>query len=100
MSRSPILIALACFVILGLVVPSPGIATDGDLDPGFGAGGKVFTPIGSGAAVAAAVAVQPDGKLVVAGTSSGVGFSQDSDFALVRYHPDGSLDTGFGGGGS
>jgi len=37
-----------------------------------------------------AVALQPDGKIVVAGSSS------DGGFALARYHPDGSLDSSFG----
>src|SRR5687768_8915063 len=38
------------------------------------------------------VVVQPDGKIVVVGTSN-------DDFALVRLHPDGSLDTSFDGDG-
>jgi uncharacterized delta-60 repeat protein len=42
-----------------------------------------------------AVAVQPDGKILVAGTTS----NQATDFALARYNADGSLDTSFGTGG-
>jgi uncharacterized delta-60 repeat protein len=38
--------------------------------------------------------VQPDGKLVAAGFSN-AGGPGDFDFALVRYLPNGSLDTGF-----
>jgi uncharacterized delta-60 repeat protein len=72
---------------------------DGALDESFGVGGKVVTAIadGTGADQARAVAVQPDGKIVVVGYTTG--FATGSDFALVRYNADGSLDTGFGDGG-
>jgi uncharacterized delta-60 repeat protein len=43
--------------------------------------------------MATSLALQPDGKIVVAG-SSGL------DFALARYNADGSLDAGFGSGGT
>ncbi|HET6879254.1 MAG TPA: DUF4214 domain-containing protein, partial [Pirellulales bacterium] len=64
---------------------------NGDLDPAFGVGGKVATTVGSSSS-AGGVALQPDGKIVVVGTSG-------SDFAVVRYLPDGSLDPSFGTGG-
>ncbi len=54
-------------------------------------GGKVLTPIGSDGAFANALVIQPDGKLVAAG--SGV------DFLLARYKPNGGLDPSFGSGG-
>jgi uncharacterized delta-60 repeat protein len=63
---------------------------DGSLDTGFGGDGTVTTDFG-GNDSANAVVVQPNGKIVAAGTSS-------SSFALARYNQDGSLDTGFGGG--
>ena len=69
---------------------------DGSLDSGFGTGGKVTTPIGAGTDTAYDVLVQSDGKIVVAGQASGTGY----DFALARYNADGSLDTGFGTGGT
>ena len=43
-----------------------------------------------------ALAVQPDGKIVVAGSCSN---ARNSNFALVRYEPDGGLDAAFGTGG-
>src|SRR5262249_50668982 len=43
---------------------------------------------------AAAVTIQRDGKILVAG-----GAAQESKFALVRYNADGSLDPSFGTGG-
>ena len=68
----------------------------GDLDPSFGLRGIVRTDLG-GTEFAAAVARQPDGKLVAGGeTTSGSAFA---DFALVRYAADGALDPGFGSGG-
>ncbi|MCA1565918.1 MAG: hypothetical protein LC803_09825, partial [Acidobacteria bacterium] len=64
----------------------------GDLDPAFGNGGKVVTPFPNGRDNTEDVAVQADGKVVVAGSSG-------SDFALARYNTDGSLDGTFGVGG-
>ncbi len=69
--------------------------SDGALDTSFGIGGKVRTKIGSND-LAYAVAVQPDGKIVAAGTSYTSGNNQ---FAVVRYNEDGSLDNSFGNGG-
>jgi uncharacterized delta-60 repeat protein len=61
---------------------------DGSLDTGFGAGGKVTTSFGSGDSAAYGVAIQPDGKIVAVGGSTG-------DFAVARYNPDGSPDNSF-----
>lgn len=72
---------------------------DGGLDPSFGTGGKVSTAFNNGGASdeAQAVAVQPDGKILVAGTSDqgATGY----DFALARYNADGTLDATFGTNG-
>ncbi len=72
---------------------------DGSLDTSFGTGGKVTTDIAGGFAQerARAVAIQPDGKIVVVGESSLP--SGDLAVALVRYNADGTLDTTFGSGG-
>ena len=74
---------------------------DGSLDNSFG-GGIVNTPIGNSQDIAHSVAIQTDGKIVVAGsTCSGVGTfgCTGFSFAVVRYNPDGSLDTSFNGTG-
>jgi uncharacterized delta-60 repeat protein len=63
---------------------------DGSLDKSFG-GGMVTTDLGTLRDEAWAVLVQPDGKVVAAG------WNGNYDIALVRYNPDGSLDTSFGG---
>jgi hypothetical protein len=57
----------------------------GVLDPSFGTGGKVTTPVGNGNAYALSVAVQSDGKIVVAGWSEE---GSSSVIALVRYEGD------------
>jgi len=71
---------------------------DGTLDTGFGAGGKTVTNLHSGADSARAIALLPDGRILVAGTSWQK--SSGYDFAVLRYRADGRLDTGFGTGGS
>ena len=68
---------------------------DGSLDTTFNGTGKVVMPVGSSYDHAYSVQVQPDGKIVVAGSSHN---GSNYDFALVRYNADGSLDTSFGGG--
>ena len=70
--------------------------TDGSLDTSFGTGGKTTTPIANANDEAYSAAIQPDGRIVVGGYSSN---GSNNDFALVRYHTDGSLDTTFGTGG-
>jgi uncharacterized delta-60 repeat protein len=75
---------------------------DGSLDTSFGGGtakGKVLTSVSQGSADRAfALALQPDGKLVVAGVTEPKNTTNE-DLALVRYNTDGSLDTSFGTGG-
>ena len=67
-----------------------------DLDPTFGEGGVVLTDFGHSYDWAYAMALLPDGKILLAGVSD---VSGSKDFALARYNPDGKLDTGFGHGG-
>jgi uncharacterized delta-60 repeat protein len=70
---------------------------DGTLDTSFNSTGKVFTGFGAGNDVAKSLVIQPDGKIVAAGsTINGAG---NSDFATARYNADGSLDTSFNGTG-
>src|SRR5262245_21502546 len=62
--------------------------TNGQLDAAFGASGKVITDF-SGSDVVRGVALQGDGKIVVAGWTHPS--SNTSDIALARYNSDGSL---------
>ena len=74
---------------------------DGSSDPSFGDGGSVETQVGEWA-FATAIALQPDGKIVVAGSSYQGGDGPPlirEEFTLARYNPDGSLDTSFGNDG-
>src|SRR5437868_1211759 len=72
--------------------------TDGTLDNSFGSGGKVRTDFPGLAAVPSSVVIQPDGTIVVAGGAFPL-FTFLGNFELVRYNPNGSLDTSFGNGG-
>src|SRR5882724_4408526 len=75
--------------------------TDGSLDNGFGAGGKVTTDFSGEVDAANAIALQSDGKILVAGfavTGRTMQFP-NQDFALARYNSNGSLDASFGTGG-
>ena len=72
--------------------------TDGTLDNRFGSGGRVRTDFPGLAAVPSSVVIQSDGKIVVAGGAFPL-FTFLGDFKVVRYNPNGSLDTSFGNGG-
>ena len=81
-----------------LVATGPISATtlvDGSLDTTFSDDGKTTTDFG-GRDEASSLAVQPDGKIIVAGAAEGEvsGYISD-DFAVARYNTDGSLDTTF-----
>src|SRR5262249_19285229 len=72
---------------------------DGSLDPSFGAAGKLTSDFFGNWDQANGVAIQPDGKIVAAGTAGHTTSSSTLDFALARYNPDGSLDPTFGSSG-
>jgi len=90
-SRVVLQAALACAALVAS--PALVMAQAGRLDPTFGTGGKVFTKNATNFGQAVnAVALQTDGKIVVAG-------SLNNNFGLVRYNANGSLDSTFGSGG-
>jgi uncharacterized delta-60 repeat protein len=68
----------------------------GALDNTFGTSGIVTTPIGTGADIANGIAIQSDGKIVLAGWSFNGSYDK---FAVVRYDNTGILDASFGTGG-
>ena len=84
--KKNIRIVMALLIIIALMAATSALAA-GAFDPTFGTNGKVTTAIGAGAVV-----LQPDGKIVVAGSSYN---DTDSDFALARYNSNGTLDTTF-----
>lgn len=65
----------------------------GALDPSFGEGGVTITDFGKSWDWAYGLALQPDGRIVVAGSSDRSG---SRDFALARYDTSGHLDRSFG----
>lgn len=82
-------------IMYGVLYSVARYNVNGTLDGTFGVNGKVMTDIGVGQDNGRGVAVQPDGKILVVGYS----YTNYSDFALVRYSSDGSLDMSFGNGG-
>ena len=69
---------------------------NGDLDGSFASNGKLVTSLGSTDDRINAVAIQNDGKIIVAGYSYN---GANADFALIRYNTNGSLDSSFDGDG-
>ena len=76
-------IGTASLASIGLA--RPAFAAAGGLDPTFGNGGKVLTPVGG---IVDNALLQSNGDIVVGGT-----------FGILRYLPNGSLDNGFGSHG-
>jgi len=71
------------------------LESDGSLDPGFGTEGIVELDVDATEAInhgASALLVEPDGRIVVAGT-------HDGDLIVLRLDPNGSLDSSFADGG-
>ncbi|SFL25038.1 M10 family metallopeptidase C-terminal domain-containing protein [Azotobacter beijerinckii] len=71
---------------------------NGSLDASFGSDGKASFALGKGYAQVNSLALQPDGKILLAGQS----YNPDNatyDFSVIRLNVDGSLDTGFSGDG-
>lgn len=58
------------------------------LDPSFGNNGIVITDIAGKGDQGRALLIQPDGKIIIGGFSN--------NFSLVRYYPNGSIDSSFG----
>ncbi len=84
----------------GIIQTDVGLARynpNGTLDASFGINGKVITTIGSSTDEVRAMALQTDGKIVVAGYTNS--FAGVSNFVVARYNSTGSLDTSFGTGG-
>jgi uncharacterized delta-60 repeat protein len=80
----------------------------GALDSSFGTNGSVTTDFAGQYDAANDMALQANGQIVVAGIATHLDavtvnhktvYYQDRDFGLVRYNPNGTLDTSFGNGG-
>jgi uncharacterized delta-60 repeat protein len=71
--------------------------SNGAVDSNFGSAGRVLLDFDGDDDFAGAIAIQQDGKIVVAGSARLGG--RPSDFAIARYNLDGSLDPTFAGNG-
>jgi uncharacterized delta-60 repeat protein len=89
--------AISMTTLLLTVMTGMAYAQSGTPDPAFGTLGRVLTTFDTSYDEAFAVAIQPDGKIVVAGATDNP--NGDLNFAVVRYNFDGSLDTTFGAPG-
>jgi uncharacterized delta-60 repeat protein len=90
-----LMVPFAYLTLLILLFNFSSLAAAGDLDASFGQNGISATPPLESASFSTCVALQSDGKIIVGGMASSV-----FRFALVRYLPDGSIDTSFGNNGS
>jgi uncharacterized delta-60 repeat protein len=74
------------------VIVSTRMTASGSLDPSYGTGGIATVSINGGAGVesGAAIALQPDGKIVIAGCGPDTGAGPLA-FAAVRLNTDGTL---------
>ena len=97
--RTVLIVAIATAIVASVSVRArvSFASGDGDLDSTFGLGGKVTTDFSGRSSGAAALALQSDGKIVVAGDV--LSATGPPDFAVARYNTDGSLDSSFGSGG-
>ncbi len=91
-------------ILLIFAFAVPCLANPGDLDTSFGTGGKVLTRFPAQTTTfrprsgIAAIAIQPDGKIVGAGYAfiSPNGVANAPAFGLTRYTASGSIDNSFG----
>ncbi len=90
------LVKIQVILIALFLISNTCYSQAGSLDPGFNGNGRAITSVGTGHDQALAVAIQPDGKIVVAG-SAVIGNARD--FAVVRYNVNGTLDNTFSGDG-
>ncbi|WP_030689151.1 DUF11 domain-containing protein [Streptomyces globisporus] len=72
---------------------------DGSPDAGFGTAGRTSVAFPGDGGFANAMALQQNGKIVLAGQADDPNSSEANDFGLVRFQPNGTVDTGFGGDG-
>jgi uncharacterized delta-60 repeat protein len=91
-----ILVAVRAMVGGDAVFGAVRFEGDGDVDTGFGAGGLATAGFSAMDDYPQAVAVQTDGKIVVAGRSSNL---MNPDFAIARFSAAGTLDGSFDGDG-
>lgn len=100
-ARRTTVAALAASALVLALAAATALAAAGQLDTSFAGDGKRLTMFGNGSDNAGDLAIQPDGRIVVAGYSDQNPDESinDYDFAVARYRSNGSLDTSFSGDG-
>jgi uncharacterized delta-60 repeat protein len=105
-----LLVTLSCWVA-GLLATPLSVAAPGELDPSFGRAGEFAVQTNAAcrpgcpefvSSYAQALALQPDGKLLIAGQNvndRSAAYAGEPQSALVRLTDDGMLDGTFGSGG-
>src|SRR4051812_13463911 len=88
-------VGVVAFAMMLLACAGPVYAGAGDPDTTFGDCGSATEGV-AGSGPAGDVVVQPDDRIVVAGTSAG---PDPRDIRIARYMPDGTLDSSFSGDG-
>lgn len=87
---------LATFLSAMFLFTAQAFAQPGSLDPSFGDGGKVLSNIIGSSDIGYSVAIQTDGKLVVAGLAYDQSAPNTNNFGLIRFLSDGRVDSTFG----
>ncbi|MFF1412052.1 calcium-binding protein [Streptomyces sp. NPDC058289] len=72
---------------------------DGSPDTGFAVGGRTSVNVPGDGGIAYGMALQQNGKIVLAGRADDPNSAEANDFGLARLNPNGTVDTGFGGDG-
>ncbi|MEU2827523.1 delta-60 repeat domain-containing protein [Streptomyces lavendulae] len=72
---------------------------DGSPGTGFGTGGRRSVGFPGDGVGASVLALQPNGKIVIAGQTDDPNSSEANDFGVARFNTNGTVDTGFGGDG-
>ena len=88
------LLAVSLAMALVLSSASPAAASAGELDDTFDGNGKLLVNLSPNIEFAADVAIQTDQKIVVVGAS----YPDDGEWVVLRFNPDGTPDSSFGGG--
>ena len=92
--KSVAVLLVSAFLTSSSVWKPVQAAAAGDLDPSFDTDGKVSTDFFGDADAALDMVIQPDGRIVVAGSARNT--DANVDFAIARYNRDGNLDASFG----
>lgn len=94
-------------IVVGGGVSQPGnrqaalarLDPSGNLDPSFGSGGKVLQRFHADDTLSS-IGLEPDGKIVAAGTAFPGGTGKTTDFLIARFNANGAADGSFGVGGA